>query len=197
MVCEWVDGIRFEQVLELEQEQRDRVGEILVRFFFGSVQHLGRFNTDPHPGNYMLMEDGRMAFLDFGNTAAVSGEWVELAKRVLRAAVDGNLDDFARVMDGLGYVRNLDRSARFYGDVLGWRRIFDGSSAESPFTAAAFSPAFNIAAGEGDPSPGFQWPDFFRASATSFGIYVSSCFASTSDATNVPFGLSVPSVTTP
>jgi hypothetical protein len=112
MVCEWVDGIRFEQVLELEQQQRDRVGEILVRFFFGSVQHLGRFNTDPHPGNYMLMQDGRMAFLDFGNTAAVSGEWIELARRVLRAAVDGNLDDFARVMDGLGYVRNLDRIDR-------------------------------------------------------------------------------------
>jgi catechol 2,3-dioxygenase len=37
------------------------------------------------------------------------------------------------------YVRDLDRSARFYGDVLGWRRIFDGSSAESPFPAAAFS----------------------------------------------------------
>ncbi len=112
MVCEWVDGIRFEQVLELEQQQRDRVGEILVRFFFGSVQHLGRFNTDPHPGNYMLMEDGRMAFLDFGNTAAVSGEWVELARRVLRAAVDGNLDDFTKVMDGLGYVRNLERIDR-------------------------------------------------------------------------------------
>jgi catechol-2,3-dioxygenase len=37
------------------------------------------------------------------------------------------------------YVRNLERSVRFYGDVLGWRRIFDGSSAESPFPAAAFS----------------------------------------------------------
>jgi catechol 2,3-dioxygenase len=37
------------------------------------------------------------------------------------------------------YVRDLDRSSRFYGDVLGWRRIFDGSSAESPSPAAAFS----------------------------------------------------------
>lgn len=37
------------------------------------------------------------------------------------------------------YVRDLDRSARFYGDVLGWRRIFDASSSDSPFRAAAFS----------------------------------------------------------
>jgi catechol-2,3-dioxygenase len=37
------------------------------------------------------------------------------------------------------YVRNLERSAHFYGDVLGWRQVFDGSQAESPFPAAAFS----------------------------------------------------------
>jgi catechol 2,3-dioxygenase len=37
------------------------------------------------------------------------------------------------------YVGDLDRSSRFYGDVLGWRRIFDGAAAESPFPAAAFS----------------------------------------------------------
>jgi predicted unusual protein kinase regulating ubiquinone biosynthesis (AarF/ABC1/UbiB family) len=112
MVCEWVDGIRFEDVLALDQSERDRVGEILVRFFFGSTQRLGRFNTDPHPGNYMLMEDGRMAFLDFGNTAAVTGQWIELSRHVLQAAMDGDLDDFTKVMDGLGYVRRLDRIDR-------------------------------------------------------------------------------------
>jgi predicted unusual protein kinase regulating ubiquinone biosynthesis (AarF/ABC1/UbiB family) len=112
MVCEWVDGIRFEDVLALAQEERNRVGEILVRFFFGSTQRLGRFNTDPHPGNYMLMPDGRVAFLDFGNTAAVTGQWMELTRHVLRAAMEGNLDDFTRVMDGLGYVRNLNRIDR-------------------------------------------------------------------------------------
>lgn len=112
MVCEWVDGMRFEQVLELDQPARDRVGEILVRFFFGSSMRIGRFNNDPHPGNYLLMEDGRVAFLDFGNTTAVSSEWREAARRVLRAAIDGDLDEFARDMDQLGYVRNLDRLDR-------------------------------------------------------------------------------------
>ena len=34
------------------------------------------------------------------------------------------------------YVRNLERSAAFYGDVLGWRRITPGNL---PFRAAAFS----------------------------------------------------------
>ena len=67
-------GSSFEQILELDQAERDRVGEIVVRFFFGSADRIGRFNTDPHPGNYLLMADGRMAFLDFGNTVTVGPE---------------------------------------------------------------------------------------------------------------------------
>jgi predicted unusual protein kinase regulating ubiquinone biosynthesis (AarF/ABC1/UbiB family) len=112
MVCEWVDGMRFEAMLALDQEARDRIGEILVRFFFGSGQRVGRFNNDPHPGNYLLMEDGRMAFLDFGNTTVVSDSWRELARGVLRAAIDGDLEGFAHGMDNLGYVRRLDRLDR-------------------------------------------------------------------------------------
>jgi predicted unusual protein kinase regulating ubiquinone biosynthesis (AarF/ABC1/UbiB family) len=109
MVCEWVDGAKFNDVLKLDQPTRDRFGEILVRFFFGSPQRLGRFNNDPHPGNYMLMDDGRVAFLDFGNTTAISDEWRDTARRLLQAAFDGDLDTFAREMDNLGYVRRLDQ----------------------------------------------------------------------------------------
>jgi len=109
LVCEWIDGMKFDDVLKLDQHERDRVGEILVRFFFGSPQRLGRFNTDPHPGNYLLMEDGRMAFLDFGNTTTIGEEWRETARRLLQAAFDADLDTFAREMDKLGYVRRLDR----------------------------------------------------------------------------------------
>ena len=37
------------------------------------------------------------------------------------------------------YVRDLSVSAHFYRDVLGWRPILDGTSAQMPFPAAAFN----------------------------------------------------------
>ncbi len=37
------------------------------------------------------------------------------------------------------YVRNLERSARFYRDVLGWRPVVDEDVASLPFPAFAFS----------------------------------------------------------
>src|SRR3954447_10771213 len=72
LVSEWVDGLGFEAVRKLPQEERDRFGEIVFRFFIGSLWRTGFFSGDPHPGNYLLMEDGRVAFLDFGMTKRLS-----------------------------------------------------------------------------------------------------------------------------
>jgi hypothetical protein len=104
--------MRFEQILELGQDERDRVGEIVVRFFFGSMEHVGLFNTDPHPGNYMLMADGRMAFLDFGNSVRVGERTLELSRRALLAALDGDAERFTTMAADLGYVRDLERIDR-------------------------------------------------------------------------------------
>lgn len=110
LVTAWVDGIRFDEILRREQAQRNRVGEIIVRFFYGSMERLGRFNTDPHPGNYLLCPDGRMAFLDFGNTAGVGDR--SLMRKALSAALDGDADNFTKAASDLGYVRDLGRVDR-------------------------------------------------------------------------------------
>ena len=68
LVSDYVEGRRFDEVKQLEQDERDIFGEIVFRFCFGSIYHLQHFNADTHPGNYILMEDGRVAFLDFGMT---------------------------------------------------------------------------------------------------------------------------------
>jgi len=59
-VSEWVDGLRFPDIQQLPQEERDRIGEILMRFYFHSMDYVGRFNTDSHPGNFLLLDDGRI-----------------------------------------------------------------------------------------------------------------------------------------
>ncbi len=72
LVTEWIDGIGFEQLKRAPQQTRDRIGEIVLRFFFGSLYRFGQFSGDPHPGNFRLLRDGRVAFLDFGMTKTVA-----------------------------------------------------------------------------------------------------------------------------
>jgi predicted unusual protein kinase regulating ubiquinone biosynthesis (AarF/ABC1/UbiB family) len=51
LVSEWVDGVGFKRLQESPPATRDRVGEIVLRFFYGSLYRFGQFSGDPHPGN--------------------------------------------------------------------------------------------------------------------------------------------------
>jgi len=105
LVTELVEGIGFEQVKQLDQEERSRFGEILFRGSFGSIYHLQHFNADPHPGNYILMDDGRVAFLDFGMTKKLDREQIELEQRAVDAAVRNDPAGLSQALHELGFVK--------------------------------------------------------------------------------------------
>src|SRR5262245_11294043 len=86
LVSDLVEGKGFEEVKTLEQDERDIFGEIVFRFCFGSIYHLQHFNADTHPGNYLLMDDGRVAFLDFGMTKRLTPQQIQLEQRAVDAA---------------------------------------------------------------------------------------------------------------
>jgi predicted unusual protein kinase regulating ubiquinone biosynthesis (AarF/ABC1/UbiB family) len=106
LVTEYVEGLGFEDVKSLPQEDRDRFGEIVFRFSFGSIYHLQQFNADPHPGNYILMPDGRVAFLDFGMTKRLDREQIELEQRAIDAATRRDPEALREALHDLGFVKN-------------------------------------------------------------------------------------------
>ncbi|HUJ05651.1 MAG TPA: AarF/ABC1/UbiB kinase family protein [Streptosporangiaceae bacterium] len=67
LVSEWMDGTPLAKIIaEGTKEQRDRVGLLLVRLLFSSPARVGLLHADPHPGNFRLLDDGRLGVLDFG-----------------------------------------------------------------------------------------------------------------------------------
>jgi predicted unusual protein kinase regulating ubiquinone biosynthesis (AarF/ABC1/UbiB family) len=85
MVSEFVSGTGFEAMKALPQGERNRIGEMVFRFYFGCLYRHGQFSGDPHPGNSMLLHDGRMAFLDFGLYKRMPPGTVDLEIQVARA----------------------------------------------------------------------------------------------------------------
>src|ERR671913_350775 len=85
LVTELIEGVRFEEIQRRDEATRDRVGEIVFRFYFGLVHYLRRVSGDPHPGNYLLMEDGRMGFLDFGLMRVLDEDHMERENAVALA----------------------------------------------------------------------------------------------------------------
>jgi predicted unusual protein kinase regulating ubiquinone biosynthesis (AarF/ABC1/UbiB family) len=67
LVSEWIDGTPLSRIIaEGSTEQRNRAGILLVRFLFSGPARAGLLHADPHPGNFRLMDDGRLGVLDFG-----------------------------------------------------------------------------------------------------------------------------------
>jgi predicted unusual protein kinase regulating ubiquinone biosynthesis (AarF/ABC1/UbiB family) len=98
LVSEYIEGERFEAVRRLNEPQRDSYGEIVFRFYFGLLYRDRIALGDPHPGNYLLRADGRVAFLDYGLLRGVDAERVS-AERDIATAVRGN--DAAALRSGL------------------------------------------------------------------------------------------------
>ncbi len=109
LVTELVDGRGFEEVKQLPQSERDRFGEIIYRFCFGSIYHLQHFNADTHPGNYVLMDDDRVAFLDFGMTKRLSDDQIKLEQRAVDAAAREDPDALLDALNEIGFLANPSR----------------------------------------------------------------------------------------
>lgn len=103
MVSEYVHGTGFEELKTYPQEQRDRIGEMLFRFYFGCLYRHGQFSGDPHPGNSMLLDNGRMAFIDFGLFKRMPPGSVELEIAVARAIIEGDTDTIMRLGAEVGF----------------------------------------------------------------------------------------------
>ena len=98
LVTDFVRGVGFERLKEYPQAERDRIGEIVFRFFLGCLYRHRQFSGDPHPGNFMLLEDGRVAFLDFGLFKRLDREPVELELACQRAVAEGDAQTLHRLL---------------------------------------------------------------------------------------------------
>jgi predicted unusual protein kinase regulating ubiquinone biosynthesis (AarF/ABC1/UbiB family) len=109
MVSEFVSGAGFDSVKEADQATRDRVGEIVFRFYFGCMYRHRQFSGDPHPGNFLLMGDGRVAFLDFGLFKVMPRNLIELELETQRAGHEGNAQRLWEIWAEGGLLKQPDR----------------------------------------------------------------------------------------
>ena len=104
LVTEFVDGQGFEAMKRADEATRDRIGEILFRFFYGLLTRERLSAGDPHPGNFLYLQDGRVCFLDFGLMRKVPAEYLEGERALARAIVGGDADEVHRGLAHLGYL---------------------------------------------------------------------------------------------
>jgi predicted unusual protein kinase regulating ubiquinone biosynthesis (AarF/ABC1/UbiB family) len=106
IVSEFVSGLGFDAIKQLDQPTRDRVGEIVFRFYFGCMYRHHQFSGDPHPGNFLLMDDGKVAFLDFGLFKVMPKELLEIELACQRAGHEQDAAELKRIWAETGFLQH-------------------------------------------------------------------------------------------
>ena len=82
------------------------LAEQLLAAYLKQVLVDGFFHADPHPGNLLLTEDGRLALIDLGMVARVTPRMQDHLLQLLMSSADGRADDAATYAIKLGEQRS-------------------------------------------------------------------------------------------
>ncbi|HEY7875758.1 MAG TPA: AarF/ABC1/UbiB kinase family protein [Actinomycetota bacterium] len=99
---EFVEGEPFLTSFDWPQQDKDRLAETLFRFFYGSFNRFLLFSADPHPGNYLLLPDGKVAFLDFGLVRAIDPGTRMLFLEIIQGLINDDKDRCRSALEGIG-----------------------------------------------------------------------------------------------
>ncbi|HEY2030625.1 MAG TPA: AarF/ABC1/UbiB kinase family protein [Myxococcales bacterium] len=71
------------------QDERYRAGRLLVLAIWGPFYAARLIHADPHPGNFLVLPDGRLGVLDFGATKLLSERFASVYRALLEENAEG------------------------------------------------------------------------------------------------------------
>jgi predicted unusual protein kinase regulating ubiquinone biosynthesis (AarF/ABC1/UbiB family) len=106
MVAEWASGTPLASIIAGgDTAARNAAGLLLATFHYSSPARAGLLHADPHPGNFLLTEDGRLCVLDFGATAKLPDGIPRPLGRMTRLALEGRSTELLDLLRNEEFVR--------------------------------------------------------------------------------------------
>jgi predicted unusual protein kinase regulating ubiquinone biosynthesis (AarF/ABC1/UbiB family) len=115
LTMDFLPGRKVTEITPLARTDLDG-GPLVDDLFSAYLQQIlgeGFFHADPHPGNVLLTPDGRLALLDVGMVARLTGSAQDQCVKLLLAVSDGNGEAAADAFVGLGTRREEFDAERF------------------------------------------------------------------------------------
>ena len=119
LVLERIDGRKVDEDHGLAPERAHELARAFFRAYVQQVTVAGVYHADPHRGNVLLTEDGRLALVDFGLLGRLDDDTRRNLALLLLAVAQNHADDVADLILGLSRV---DLSADEPGFVQELRR---------------------------------------------------------------------------
>ncbi len=105
MVSEWVTGRPLSSVIrDGTRADRDAAGALLAEFHYSAPARAHLLHSDPHPGNFQILDDGRLLVLDFGAVARLSAGMPRALVQMTKFALEYRSIELMTLMRDAGFV---------------------------------------------------------------------------------------------
>ncbi len=108
LTLEYIDGVKGNSFEELERMGVDRknIAIEMLNAFMKQVFEDGLFHADLHPGNVLIMQDGRIALLDFGMVGFLPSDMRNLLVDLIVALIRGDTELGIELLKDLGTIED-------------------------------------------------------------------------------------------
>jgi ubiquinone biosynthesis protein len=114
LVMDYVDGIPLDEIDRLIAANVDlkKAAERLLGAFLKQIFEFGFYQADPHPGNFLVLQDNRIAFIDFGLVGYVTEAERQALAGLFLATIAENFEEVASIWLELAHAgQDVDRAA--------------------------------------------------------------------------------------
>jgi predicted unusual protein kinase regulating ubiquinone biosynthesis (AarF/ABC1/UbiB family) len=120
ITMDWLDGVHLKEFLATNptQETKNKIGQALWDFYNFQFHELKQVHADPHPGNFMFMDDGTMGIIDFGCIKEIPDDFYENYFALLKPGFLQDKEEIDKRFKALDFFHEKDSPSE--------RKIFSG-----------------------------------------------------------------------
>ena len=97
LISEYIEGVSIlnDEIFNLSQKERNRLGELLLTVFLDEIFHLGVVQSDAHGGNF-LYSKGNLYLLDFGSCKEMTSAMKDFYRQMIVASFKEDYELFLK-----------------------------------------------------------------------------------------------------
>ena len=122
ITMDWIPGKPIRAFLEdnPSQEVRNRVGQTLWDFVDFQIHNLRMLHADPHPGNFLIQDDGTVGVIDFGCVKEIPEDFYRNYFAIVRGDVLDKPEELHSILEELEFFKANDSEEKkeFYKSML-------------------------------------------------------------------------------
>ena len=111
LTMDWLEGRPLGEYLKNSNPSRqeaNKLGQALWDFYHFQMHQLRALHADPHPGNFIVTNDGKLGIIDFGCVKVISKEFYPVYFQLLDKAILEDEDWLLRAFHQLRFIYDDD-----------------------------------------------------------------------------------------